>query len=102
MILQKCDLDLQADLSLGQIIIKQNLLFHHSVVILAMHPPWRHWFNDVIPPYTRPPDRRTAREEREAERERLGQLQRDAAHQQRERDLADRRYEIISKMWLSS
>ena len=34
-----------------------------------MHPPWRHWYNDQIPPYTQPQDRRKAREEREAERQ---------------------------------
>lgn len=38
--------------------------------ISAIHPPWRHWYNDLIPPYTKPQDRRRAREEREAERER--------------------------------
>ena len=63
-----------------------------NTFITAQHPPWRHWFNDAIPPYTRPPDRRTAREEREAERERMGQVQRDAQHQLRERDLANRKY----------
>ena len=36
----------------------------------AIHPPWRHWYNDLIPPYTKPQDRRRAREERDAERER--------------------------------
>lgn len=36
----------------------------------ALHPPWKAWYNEVIPPFTRPQDRRKAREEREAERER--------------------------------
>ena len=40
--------------------------------LTALHPPWRHWYNDVIPPFTKPQDRRKAREEREAERERCG------------------------------
>lgn len=41
-----------------------------SLFNTAQHPPWRHWYNDVIPPHTKPQDRRKAREEREAERER--------------------------------
>lgn len=41
-------------------------------ILTAQHPPWRHWYNDVIPPFTKPQDRRKAREEREAERERWG------------------------------
>ncbi|XP_060558814.1 uncharacterized protein LOC132719086 [Ruditapes philippinarum] len=56
----------------------------------AIHPPWRHWYNDLIPPYTQPHDRKTAREEREAERERLGQQQRDAALLRREHEQTQR------------
>ncbi|PVD31188.1 hypothetical protein C0Q70_06600 [Pomacea canaliculata] len=44
----------------------------------AIHPPWRHWYNDLIPPYTKPHDRRRAREERELERERILQQKREA------------------------
>ncbi|KAJ8318236.1 LOW QUALITY PROTEIN: hypothetical protein KUTeg_003327 [Tegillarca granosa] len=36
----------------------------------ALNPPWRHWVNDVVPPETKPKDRKLAREEREAEKER--------------------------------
>lgn len=43
----------------------------------AVHPPWRNWYSDVIPPYTQVQDRRTAREERDAERERFSQQKRD-------------------------
>lgn len=57
----------------------------------AIHPPWRHWYNDLIPPYTQPHDRKTAREEREAERERLGQQQRDAALLRREHEQNQRK-----------
>ncbi|XP_078339182.1 uncharacterized protein LOC111132265 isoform X4 [Crassostrea virginica] len=59
----------------------------------AQHPPWRHWYNDVIPPFTKPQDRRKAREEREAERERLAQQQRDAETARREQEARDRRDE---------
>ncbi|XP_059163173.1 uncharacterized protein LOC131946430 [Physella acuta] len=57
----------------------------------SIHPPWRHWYNDQIPPYTKPQDRRKAREEREAERERLLQQQRDAERLKKEAELRDRR-----------
>ncbi|XP_052802733.1 uncharacterized protein LOC128232959 isoform X2 [Mya arenaria] len=56
----------------------------------AQHPSWRHWFNDLIPPYTRPANRRTAREEREAERERLGQQRREQALTYRDNDQQQR------------
>ncbi|KAK3083788.1 hypothetical protein FSP39_003216 [Pinctada imbricata] len=59
----------------------------------ALHPPWRHWYNDVIPPYTKPQDRRKAREEREAERERFLQQQKDLETHRREQDARDRRDE---------
>ncbi|KAL8614021.1 hypothetical protein ACOMHN_023256 [Nucella lapillus] len=52
----------------------------------AIHPPWRHWYNDLIPPYTKPQDRRRAREEREAERERLQQQKREAETLRREKE----------------
>ncbi|XP_053375032.1 uncharacterized protein LOC123533928 isoform X2 [Mercenaria mercenaria] len=57
----------------------------------AIHPPWRHWYNDLIPPYTQPHDRKTAREEREAERERRGQQQRDAELLRREQEQSQRK-----------
>jgi len=57
----------------------------------AIHPPWRHWYNDQIPPYTQPQDRRKAREEREAERERLLQQQKDAERKRRENEYRDRK-----------
>ncbi|XP_005096813.2 uncharacterized protein LOC101844992 [Aplysia californica] len=57
----------------------------------SVHPPWRHWYNDQIPPYTQPQDRRKAREEREAERERLLQQQKDAERKRREGELRDRK-----------
>ncbi|KAH3885194.1 uncharacterized protein LOC127839191 [Dreissena polymorpha] len=68
----------------------------------AMHPAWRHWFNDMIPPYTQPADRRTAREEREAERERLGQKLRDQAAANRERDQHARRKDEAELMRLTA
>ncbi|KAL4224027.1 hypothetical protein ACF0H5_017484 [Mactra antiquata] len=68
----------------------------------AIHPPWRHWYNDVIPPYTRPHDRKTAREEREAERERLGQQQRENALQRRENEHTKRKREEDEYMKLAA
>ncbi|ESP02547.1 hypothetical protein LOTGIDRAFT_171946 [Lottia gigantea] len=59
----------------------------------ASHPPWRHWHNDVIPPFTKPQDRRTAREEREAERERLLQQQKDAKNYLRDQEYREKREE---------
>ncbi|XP_067670758.1 uncharacterized protein [Haliotis asinina] len=57
----------------------------------AEHPPWRHWYNDLVPPYTKPQDRRKAREEREAERERLLQQQRDAEQAKKDMEERERR-----------
>ncbi|KAH9524500.1 hypothetical protein Btru_027035 [Bulinus truncatus] len=57
----------------------------------SIHPPWRHWYNDQVPPYTKPQDRRKAREEREAERERLLQQQRDAERLKKEGEMRDRK-----------
>ncbi|KAK7088108.1 uncharacterized protein [Littorina saxatilis] len=57
----------------------------------AIHPPWRHWYNDLIPPYTKPQDRRRAREEREAERERVQQQKREAETQRREKEERERK-----------
>ncbi|KAK6184233.1 hypothetical protein SNE40_002067 [Patella caerulea] len=59
----------------------------------AAHPPWRHWYNDVIPPYTKPQDRRKAREEREAERERLLQQQKEATDLRHDLEERERREE---------
>ncbi|XP_069136480.1 uncharacterized protein [Argopecten irradians] len=59
----------------------------------SQHPPWRHWYNDVIPPYTKPQERRRAREEREAERERLARMQKDNEISKREMALKERREE---------
>uniref|UniRef100_A0A2C9LMW7 Uncharacterized protein n=1 Tax=Biomphalaria glabrata TaxID=6526 RepID=A0A2C9LMW7_BIOGL len=56
-----------------------------------IHPPWRHWYNDQVPPYTKPQDRRKAREEREAERERLLQQQRDAERNKKEGEFRERK-----------
>ncbi|XP_021371343.1 uncharacterized protein LOC110461920 isoform X2 [Mizuhopecten yessoensis] len=55
------------------------------------HPPWRHWYNDVIPPYTKPQERRRAREEREAERERMARMQKDNEISKREQAIKERR-----------
>ncbi|XP_061196252.1 uncharacterized protein LOC133204520 [Saccostrea echinata] len=68
----------------------------------ALHPPWRHWYNDVIPPFTKPQDRRKAREEREAERERLAQQQKDAETARREQEARDRREEEEEYLKLSA
>lgn len=68
----------------------------------AQHPPWRHWYNDVIPPFTKPQDRRKAREEREAERERLAQQQKDAETARREQEARDRRDEEEEYLKLSA
>ncbi|GFO15113.1 hypothetical protein PoB_004161800, partial [Plakobranchus ocellatus] len=57
----------------------------------SVHPSWRHWYNDQIPPYTKPQDRRKAREEREAERERLLQQQRDAERLRKEGESRERK-----------
>ncbi|XP_064613164.1 uncharacterized protein LOC135476947 [Liolophura sinensis] len=57
----------------------------------GQHPPWQHWFNDVIPPYTRPPERRRAREEREAERDRLLRQQMDVEKFAREQEERERK-----------
>ncbi|XP_052072287.1 uncharacterized protein LOC127710461 isoform X4 [Mytilus californianus] len=59
----------------------------------AQHPPWRHWYNDVIPPHTKPQDRRKAREEREAERDRQLQQQKDVETARKEQDQRERRDE---------
>ncbi|XP_055863033.1 uncharacterized protein LOC106072877 [Biomphalaria glabrata] len=57
----------------------------------SIHPPWRHWYNDQVPPYTKPQDRRKAREGREAERERLLQQQRDAERNKKEGEFRERK-----------
>ncbi|XP_060063760.1 uncharacterized protein LOC132544209 [Ylistrum balloti] len=59
----------------------------------SQHPPWRHWYNDVIPPYTKPQERRRAREEREAERERMARMQKDNEISKRELAIKERREE---------
>ncbi|KAK7499097.1 hypothetical protein BaRGS_00009644 [Batillaria attramentaria] len=58
----------------------------------AIHPPWRHWYNDLIPPYTKPQDRRRAREEREAERERILQQKKEAENMRREKEERERKH----------
>ncbi|XP_048751885.1 uncharacterized protein LOC125663636 isoform X2 [Ostrea edulis] len=68
----------------------------------ALHPPWRHWYNDVIPPFTKPQDRRKAREEREAERERMAQQQKDAETARRDQEARDRRDEEEEYLKLSA
>ncbi|KAL5016898.1 hypothetical protein ScPMuIL_006487 [Solemya velum] len=57
----------------------------------AAHPPWRHWYNDVVPPYMTPQDRRKAREEREADRERVQQQQKEAEKTRRDKEEKTRR-----------
>ncbi|XP_076107077.1 uncharacterized protein LOC143075526 isoform X2 [Mytilus galloprovincialis] len=62
----------------------------------AQHPPWRHWYNDVIPPHTKPQDRRKAREEREAERDRQMQQQKDVETARKEQDQRERSFKTPS------
>ncbi|GFS25981.1 hypothetical protein ElyMa_001702300 [Elysia marginata] len=68
----------------------------------SVHPSWRHWYNDQIPPYTKPQDRRKAREEREAERERLLQQQRDAERLRKEGESRERKAEHGEAMKLAA
>ena len=62
-----------------------NPLFLH-VVYTAAYPAWTHWFSDNIPQRTTPQDRRKAREERDAERQRLLQQQRE---EERRKDMEE-------------